>query len=235
MDLDAAAPGRWPAIFDWAEARARDEELQRVRSFFAEGHELEAFVAARGYRSIRASYTMEIELDDDPPAPAAPVDGIEIRCYRHPEDEQATYAAQEESFADHWGHTPQPIETWREFSVKQNGFDPSLWFLAWAGGEVAGLSLNFPERSGDPGYGWVGTLGVRRPWRRRGVGEALLLRSFLALHERGRRAVRLSVDAESLTGATRLYERAGMRVIRQANTWELELGDEPGSSESSGT
>ena len=83
--------------------------------------------------------------------------------------------------------------------------------------------MNYPERSGEPGYGWVGTLGVRRPWRRRGIGEALLRRSFRVLHERGYRRVRLSVDAESLTGATRLYKRAGMRVIRQANTWELSL------------
>ncbi len=235
MDLDAAAPGRWPAIFDWAEARARDEGVQRVRSFFADGHQLEAFVAARGYRSIRASYTMEIELDDDPPAlPAAP-DGIEIRSYRHPDDEQATYEAQEEAFADHWGHNPQPIETWREFSVKQTGFDPSLWFLAWDGEDVVGLSLNFLERSGDPGYGWVGTVGVRRAWRRRGVGEALLRHSFRALHDLGQRSVRLSVDAESLTGATRLYERTGMRVIRQSNTWELEVGAHAGSTGSSAT
>jgi ribosomal protein S18 acetylase RimI-like enzyme len=223
IDLDAAAPGRWAEIFGWAEERARAEGVQRVRSFFVEGHELEDFVTARGYRPIRASYTMEIELAEDAPAGPAAIEGIEIRPYRHPDDEGRTYEAQEESFEDHWDHNPQPIETWREFSVKQTNFDPSLWFLALAGDEVAGLSLNFPERSGDPGYGWVGTLGVRRAWRRRGIGEALLRHSFRALHERGQRRVRLSVDAESLTGATRLYERAGMRVIRQANTWELDL------------
>jgi ribosomal protein S18 acetylase RimI-like enzyme len=216
IDLDAAAPGRWDVIYDWAE--------ERVRAFFVEGHELEQLVTARGYQAIRASYTMEIELGDDLPAAPPPIAGIEIRPYRHPEDEQRTYDAQEQSFEDHWDHTPQTIETWREFSVKQSNFDPSLWLLAVEGDEVAGLSLNFLERSGDPGYGWVGTLGVRREWRRRGIGEALLRHSFRALHERGQRRVRLSVDAESLTGATRLYERVGMRVIRQSNTWELALG-----------
>jgi len=35
--------------------------------------------------------------------------------------------------------------------------------------------------------------------------------------------VGLGVDAGSLTGATRLYERAGMRPIRQFDTYELEL------------
>jgi ribosomal protein S18 acetylase RimI-like enzyme len=95
--------------------------------------------------------------------------------------------------------------------------------VAWAGDEVAGYSLNYPQRAGDPGYGSVGTLGVRRPWRRNGLGEALLRRSFAALHARGQRKVRLSVDAENPTGATRLYERVGMRVLRQSNTWEREL------------
>jgi mycothiol synthase len=88
---------------------------------------------------------------------------------------------------------------------------------------VAGASLNYPERAGDPGQGWVGTLGVRRAWRRRGVGEALLRRSFALLHARGLRKVRLGVDAENLTGATRLYERVGMNVLRRSNTWEREL------------
>jgi ribosomal protein S18 acetylase RimI-like enzyme len=223
MDVDAAAPGHWGEVYSWAEERARAQGLERVRTFFVDGHELERLVAARDYRAIRASYTMEIELADAPPAAPAPGGGIEIRAYRLGADEQATYEAQEESFEDHWDHHPQSIETWREFSVKQVNFDPSLWFLAWDGDEVAGLSLNFPERSGDPGYGWVGVLGVRRPWRRSGLGEALLRHSFRALHGRGRRRVRLSVDAESPTGATRLYERAGMRVIRRSNVWELTL------------
>lgn len=223
MDVDAAAPGHWDEVFDWAEAQARTHGAERARTFFVEGHDLEPLVAARGYGALRASYTMEIELDDEPPPPPAPIDGIEIRTYRPDEDEQRTYEVQEESFEDHWGHNSQPIETWRAFGVQQSSFDPSLWFLAWDGDEVVGFSLNFPERSGDPGFGWVGTLGVRRAWRKRGIGEALLRHSFRALHERGRRRVRLSVDAESLTGATRLYERVGMRVIRQSNTWELSL------------
>jgi mycothiol synthase len=31
------------------------------------------------------------------------------------------------------------------------------------------------------------------------------------------------VDASSLTGATRLYEKAGMRVLRQFDNYEKEL------------
>ncbi|MCZ7589296.1 MAG: hypothetical protein M5U27_10690 [Gaiella sp.] len=34
----------------------------------------------------------------------------------------------------------------------------------------------------------------------------------------------LGVDVENPTGATRLYERAGMRVLWQADVWQKELG-----------
>lgn len=62
--------------------------------------------------------------------------------------------------------------------------------------------------------GYVALLGVRRPWRRQGLGEALLLHSFEAFRRKGFTRGTLGVDASSVTGATRLYERAGMRVYR---------------------
>jgi ribosomal protein S18 acetylase RimI-like enzyme len=71
--------------------------------------------------------------------------------------------------------------------------------------------------------GWVNSLGVRRPWRRKGVAEALLYHAFAELRRRGRTGVSLGVDASSLTGATRLYEKVGMREIRQTIFFEKEL------------
>lgn len=222
-DLDIAAPGFWDEAFDRAEDRARALGAKRVRSYVVEGHEIGHLVARRGYRTVRGSWTMEIEFGVEAPAEPVLPEGIEIRPYRHPEDEQAVYEAIQEAFADHWDFHPAPLESWREFTVKPRTFEADLWLVAWDGDRVAGASLNYPERGGDPGYGLVGTLGVRRAWRRRGVGEALLRRSFAALHARGRRKVRLSVDAENTTGATRLYERVGMHVLRQSNAWERVL------------
>jgi mycothiol synthase len=222
-DLDVAAPGFWDEAFDRAENRARALGAKRVRSLVVEEHEIGDLLAARGYRTIRGSWTMEIEFGVEAPAEPVIPDGIEIRPYRHPEDEQRIYEAIQEAFLDHWDFHPVSLEHWREFNVKANNFEPDLWLVAWDGDEVVGASLNYPERSGDPGHGSVGGLGVRREWRRRGLGEALLRRSFKALHARGLREVRLGVDAENPTGATRLYERAGMRVLRRSNTWEREL------------
>ena len=71
--------------------------------------------------------------------------------------------------------------------------------------------------------GWIRSLFVRRPWRRRGLGMALLLDAFRRFHERGERKVGLGVDAESETGATRLYERAGMQVAEATAICRKEL------------
>lgn len=222
-DIDIAAPGFWEDAFEHAEAHVRALGIPRARTFFVDGHELGEFADARGYRVVRSSFTMEIELGEEPPVEPAVPEGIELQEYAHPADERAVYEAQQEAFADHWGFHPEPVEQWRSFTVESRTFDPSLWVVARAGNEVAGLSLNAFERHGDPGYGWVGTLGVRRQWRRRGLGEALLRRSFALLHACGQRRVGLSVDSENVTGATRLYERVGMHVIRRSNTWERTL------------
>jgi ribosomal protein S18 acetylase RimI-like enzyme len=91
------------------------------------------------------------------------------------------------------------------------------------GDEVAGISLCPPHSIDDSEVGWVGTLGVRRPWRKRGLGLALLRHSFNEFYRRGKRKVGLGVDAENLTGALRLYENAGMHVEQAFDQYEKEL------------
>jgi ribosomal protein S18 acetylase RimI-like enzyme len=93
--------------------------------------------------------------------------------------------------------------------------------VVWHGDEIAAFSVNYAKRNGD--WGWIGMLGVREGWRRRGLGLALLRESFRRFRSTGETTVALGVDVENPTGATRLYERAGMRVLWQADVWEKEL------------
>src|SRR5690606_16415414 len=113
----------------------------------------------------------------------------------------------EDSFRDLWG---RPQVSFEQFTERLNTgrFDPELWILAEDGDQLAGVSIC--EIDGDKGV--VRTLGVRRPWRKRGLGLALLNQSFRAFVDRGIRRAWLSVDADSPTGAPRLYSRAGMQV-----------------------
>jgi len=170
-----------------------------------------------GYVPVRYSFRMELELADVPPAATWP-DGITVRGGEADDDLTTFHEITEEAMADHWGHVDIPFAEWRANHTGER-FDPSLWFLAMEGGEPAGAALC----SISDGIGWIDTLAVRRPWRRRGLGSALLSHAFRELYGRGMRRLALGVDAESLTGATRLYQRAGMHVVQQYATYGKEL------------
>ena len=113
----------------------------------------------------------------------------------------------------------EPLEKWLHGRTVRGDYDPALWVVAEADGAIAGAALAFGSRD----FGWVLDLGVRRPWRGRGLGHALLLGVFGELYRRGFTRVGLEVDAASETGATRLYERAGMRVTRRYDWYERRL------------
>ena len=178
-----------------------------------------------GYRHIRSSYQMLIEMDGLVPEPEFPA-GITVHTYHPGTDAAAVYRAQRDSFRDHFGFVEQPfeegLEKFKHF-WDQEGFDPTLLFLAMDGNEIAGISLCPPHSFEDPEMGWVGTLGVRREWRKRGIGLALLRHSFNEFYRRGKRKVGLGVDAQNLTGALRLYENAGMHVHQAFDQYEKEL------------
>jgi ribosomal protein S18 acetylase RimI-like enzyme len=215
--IDVAAPGCWDAFYDWAEAHGREASARVVRTYFPAGHELERIVAARGYESARSSFTMEAELGEPPVVPATP-EGVELRAYGDGDD-AVVCALINDTFADNADHHDVTAAKFREFYLGSRGADPSLWTIARAGDEAAGFVLAYPEHVGEPGLGWIGTLGVRAPWRRRGLGGMLLLHAFAQLYERGLRRVGLGVDTENESGAVGLYERAGMRVVRRFDNW----------------
>lgn len=188
----------------------------------AYGHEEAAhrLFEAEGYQRIRRFWRMQIDMAAPPSEPLWP-DGISIRPYVQEQDDRAIYEAVDEAFRDHWGHYTRPFEDWMRRMRSVPDFDPSLWYLAIddASGEIAGVSLcNY--RNHQP---WLRSLSVRQPWRKQGLGMALLLYTFGEFYRRGYQNVSLGVDAENITGATALYERAGMRVVRTFDTFEKEL------------
>ena len=219
--LDVAAQGHEEVFFDWAEGEARARGIGRVRVQIPHGHELASFAEACGYARWRHSFTMEIDLTE-PPVRSQPPPGIELRSYRE-DDTEALLVGLNTAFAeDPFWHEVTP-RNFREFYLGARGFDPSLWLLAWDGAALAGFVLNYPEHGSDLDLGFVNTLGVCPPWRRRGLGESLLRTSFAELYARGRRRVGLGVDAQNVTGAVRLYERVGMRQIRRSDNWQKDV------------
>ena len=230
-DYEGLGLGTW--LLEWAEERARlvlDQIPAEMRvaprvGIYHRAERSRNLFEEMGYGYIRSSYTMQIEMEAPPPDPVWS-EGITVRTFNPETDLEAVYRADIDSFRDHFGFVEEPyaegLARFKHFQTG-HGFDPSLWFLAMDGNEVAGISLCRAHGYDDPDRGWVGTLGVRRPWRKRGIGLALLRQSFAEFYRRGKRKVGLGVDAQNLTGALHLYEKAGMHVYEAFDLFEKEF------------
>ena len=200
-----------------AEQWARERGIARFQVHVVNdgGREL---ALQRGHELVRFFWRMEIELREEPPLPELPA-GIAIREYRPGEDDEAVHAMHQEAFAEHWDFTPSLLEDWLRWRHTRSDYHPSLWRIAEEDGEIAGAALCF----GEGRFGWVLDLAVRPASRRAGLGLVLLQSGFAALWRNGHARVGLEVDSENETGATRLYERAGMKVTRRYATYEKVL------------
>lgn len=221
-------------LLRWAESRAR-QAIDRVPADVRVGLHVHVYHGHEPSRRLlldnefelsRSFWRMVIDLVDQPPAPEWP-EGIRLRRYRHPQDAKAVYWAEQEAFRDHWGHVEESFETgfarWSHRSFDNASFDPDLWFLAYDGDQIAGMARCLAHARDDPDMGWIRSLSVRPAWRRRGLALALLFHAFQILRRLGRPRAGLGVDSQNLTGATRLYEKAGMRVALQYDNYEKEL------------
>ena len=215
-DYNDRGLGTW--LLDFAEERARAHEITALRVGTAVENERAAqLFAEREHREVRHYFEMRIDLDERPEPPVWP-DGIRPDTFRL-DDARAFHSALNEAFADEFGWISMDFDEWKRFRLDAPDFDPSLWFVARDGGDLAAVARC--ERMFGGGY--VGAIGVRPAWRRRGLGLALLRYAFGEFHARGEPHVKLGVDAENPTGATRLYERAGMRVESEDVVYEKEL------------
>jgi mycothiol synthase len=221
---DHRGRGIGSALLARIEARSREQwagwETFRFRHMVNTGDEAAgAMLRARGGAPIRFFRQMRIHLDGcPPPCPAAP--GIEIRPMSSPDDLPAFHLVLDTAFADHWDHHPLQFDRWVERHAGDAGPDAGLWLLALDEGGAPVGALTAREHQDR---GWINLLGVLAEGRGRGVATALLHASFAAFAERRVPQVVLVVDAQNPTGATAVYERAGMRVVNQFDLWEVVL------------
>jgi ribosomal protein S18 acetylase RimI-like enzyme len=165
---------------------------------------------------------MRLDLTAPPPAPEWP-EGVTHRTATS-EDLVAVWQAQQAAFADLPTHVALDFDAWVEDRVRRDpGHDPGLWFLAEAADRIVGVCLTRPTTPEGADLGYVRDLGVLGPWRRRGIGMALLRTAFAAFRRRGLTGAALEVDDVSLDGAAALYRAAGMRIVHRTDVMEVTI------------
>jgi mycothiol synthase len=209
--------GTW--LLTRSEGRARERDLPKAHAWsLARDEDARRLFELRAFSEVRRYYRMLIDMDGAPPEAEWP-EGFTVETFSI-EQARAFHAALNEAFADEWNWVPMPFERWLELRVHAPEAELSLWFIVREGDEIAAVLRGDAYRFNS---GWIGAIGVRKPWRKRGLGLALLQHAFAEFYRRGEKRVALGVDAQNPTGATRLYERAGMQVAYEAIAFEKKL------------
>ncbi len=210
-----------PTLLDWAEHRAREMGTRLFSGGWSTQDMLLLELEHRGFGLVRNSHRMAIDLGEPTPDPVWP-DGVEARTFE-PGDERVFYELHQETFEDSWEPIEETYEEWAHQLLAPAALTPDLWVLAAVRGEPVGFAICHPQAV-DKELGWVRILGVRRSFRGRGLGRALLLHSFAEFRRQGMTRAGLGVDGESPTGANKLYEAAGMHVSARFAIYEKVVG-----------
>ena len=217
-DPERAGEGLEERLLDWLAARGRETQGRELHHYWAadDAAGRDRF-AARGWRPARTYWRMRRELDGPSPEPVWPA-GVTVRGFDLERDAHAAHQVVEDAFADVGDDRPRKdFAAWAAGMLDPERFDAELYLVVEQGGEVVAACL--AQRMGDLAF--IRQLAVQREHRGSGLGLALLHESFRRHAARGFPASVLGVDAANATGATRLYERAGMRVVEEFTRWDL--------------
>jgi mycothiol synthase len=225
------------ALRDWAEATVRRLALPRLAedlqlaltSSSVRGFYKASFLQSWGFVHRRTFYRMVIDLPTPPPTPSLPT-GFSLRQSDGSDaDIETAYHVFDQSFRDHFGYVVEPFEVkfpqWKHHMTYHEDYQPSYWWLAIedATGKAVGITLGHPNWQHQPERAYVNEVGVLSDYRGKGLAQALLQAFFGYAYQHGQTHIALGVDADSLTGATRLYERVGMRADKLFDMYELVL------------
>ena len=221
-------------LLEWAERRGAELHTERHPgvpgeldvSVGAGNPSLERLVRARGFQPVRWWYGMERDLAVLPPVPAVPA-GLRLVPY-DPALDETLRVVHGEAFADHWGSVPPDPQRWAHWFTGSHAFRPDVSWLVLDGTEVAAYLLAYFWEADAAVTGkkeaYIGQIGTRAPWRRRGLGELMLARALTGFSVAGYEQASLTVDTANPTGALGLYERVGFGIDHETVTWARPLG-----------
>ena len=237
-------------LFAWARGQAREVgqgrglEVQQIDTgAFAADDVYRAELQADGFEQVRTWWQMSrpVTADDatlvPDPAGWSVGEGVRIRqLERGPdgmppeEDLRGMHDVLESAFLDHFNSTPESFDEFLHRLREDPGHRWDHWWLGELAPEdgdgpwqpVGGLAGTLSEGEGDePDGSYVSYIGVTEAARGRGVAKGLLHTIIADAAVSGRDRVGLEVDADSPTGADRLYTGMGWKTKYQTESWHL--------------
>lgn len=192
--------------------------------------------ANSGYSKMREWVHMVLEMDE--PFSLSPrSDGMMIREMDLDNDWEIVGPAMDDAFADHWGTIPstEPGESPEEGTNEEESESaevptddsfsnsPGYCFIMLDGDRVAGGILCNAKLVERADTGRVGSVFVRREYRRKGIGSALMKTAFNTFWNQGVKRIILDTDSESFSESTKFYGGLGMKPYRREFLYEKEI------------
>jgi mycothiol synthase len=188
-----------------------DEENLRRREFLEDA----------GFRTVR--YFRIMRLDEA--CGLAEIDLPGGHSYVHGpgrEGAEKYVAMFNETWIDHYGFTPLTKEDFLHDIESDPDYNPSLDIVI-EGPDARYVGFAFCRiEPQHPVLGEVMAIGIRRGSRGTGLGRMLLTHAIRSLIERGATRIELGVDSENPTGAERLYESVGFKVVSMRRRCQLD-------------
>ena len=182
------------------------------KMFPLDGSAVERLVRRFGF--VRERFFFDMSAPVGGPEPSYP-EGLRVTAF-DPDRVHDLYEAYVDTFADHYGFEQEPFGEWRSEAVGTRSFRPELTRLVFDGDDLIAFATIYDMPTGTA---YIGDLGTRRAYRRRGVAAAMLADIRRLAATAGFEQVRLEADADSWTGAVGVYERAGFARITTDQMW----------------
>lgn len=233
VHMDHRGKGLGTFLMTWGEKRAREifaELPDNLPRFIRIGvidtlKDRQALYEKHGMTPARYFYRMRRELSQQIPEAGLP-DGIRLVRWT-PELDEATLSVFNESFLDHWGFEPLPLNTWKNWFSQHPEFLPGCTFLAMDGDKAVSICVSKDRLVENAKTGmreaWIQDVGTLRSYRGKGIASALMCAAMRAFKEKGYLNAGLGVDVVNPTGALRIYERLGFKVISRMIVYEKRI------------
>ncbi len=209
-------------ILEWGEKRMREVGRERnVKVKLLSGGDSDnveriALLESCGFKIGRYFLTMERSLTEPIPEAKFP-EGFTLKHIDNEADAAPWAEMFNQTFIDHWNHQDITVESVKN-KLNDPKYQPELSLVAVAPDGTFAACCDCQIHSQNNKLngrkdGLVKTLGTQRGFRRRGLGRGILLSSLKLLKAQGMETAILYVDADNLSGATRLYESVGFHRV----------------------